>query len=155
MQEKMTILCMTQEIMCNINFFIHINVNWFIVILEFKYILNKLHWWVCVCTFGLCFVILKFLVDLNVWISGKYRYLNNLKNGKIFQWNVYNHAKCFLYARKNFGHIMLYPLASVRLSVRLSVRPSVRPLAIWFPEHNLSSIWTEIFKLHRMIVHIG
>jgi hypothetical protein len=37
---------------------------------------------------------------------------------------------------------MLYPLASVR------------PLAIWFPEHNLSSIWPTIFKLHRMIVHI-
>jgi hypothetical protein len=34
-------------------------------------------------------------------------------------------------------------------------RPSVRPLAIWFPEHNLSSIWPTIFKLHRMIVHIG
>jgi hypothetical protein len=53
----------------------------------------------------------------------------------------------FLYARKNFGHIMLNPLVSVRLSVR--------PLAIWFPEHNLSSIWPTIFKLHRMIVHIA
>jgi hypothetical protein len=40
-------------------------------------------------------------------------------------------------------------------SVCLSVYPSVRPLAIWFPEHNLSSIWPTIFKLHRMIVHIG
>jgi hypothetical protein len=39
--------------------------------------------------------------------------------------------------------------------VRPSVRPSVRPLAIWFPEHNFSSIWPTIFKLHRMIVHIG
>jgi hypothetical protein len=47
----------------------------------------------------------------------------------------------FLYAWKNFGH-MLYPLASVR------------PLAIWFLENNLSSIWPTIFKLHRMIVHI-
>jgi hypothetical protein len=53
----------------------------------------------------------------------------------------------FLYARKNFGHIVLYPLASVR--------PYVRPLAIWFPEHNFSSIWPTVFKLHRMIAHIG
>jgi hypothetical protein len=31
------------------------------------------------------------------------------------------------------------------------VRLSVRLLAIWFPEHNLSSIWPTIFKLHRRI----
>jgi hypothetical protein len=53
------------------------------------------------------------------------------------------------------GHIILYPLASVCLSVRPSVRRSVRPLTIWFPEHNFSSIWPTMFKLHRMIVHIG
>jgi hypothetical protein len=35
------------------------------------------------------------------------------------------------------------------------VRPSVRPLAIWFPEHNLSPIWPIVFKLYKMMVHIG
>jgi hypothetical protein len=54
----------------------------------------------------------------------------------------------FLYARKNFGHIMLYPLAT-------SVRLSVRPLAIWFPEYNVDAIWPIIFKIRRMFVHIG
>jgi hypothetical protein len=52
----------------------------------------------------------------------------------------------FLYARNNFGHIMLHPLASVCLSIR--------PLAIWFPEHNLSSVLPIIFKLHRINVLI-
>jgi hypothetical protein len=41
------------------------------------------------------------------------------------------------------------------ISTILRVWLSVRPLAIWFPEHNLSSIWPTIFKLYRMIVHIG
>jgi hypothetical protein len=32
----------------------------------------------------------------------------------------------FLYARKNFGHIMLYPRASVRLCVSYVVPPGIR-----------------------------
>jgi hypothetical protein len=60
----------------------------------------------------------------------------------------------FLYARK--GILCYTPWRpSVCPSVRPSVRTSVRPLAIWFPEHNLSSIWPTMLKLHRMIVHIG
>jgi hypothetical protein len=58
--------------------------------------------------------------------------INILKKARYFEhifWGI--KSSIFLYARKNFGHIMLYPLASVCPSVR----PSVRPLAIWFPEH--------------------
>jgi hypothetical protein len=54
---------------------------------------------------------------------------------------IYDTFSCIFICPK--GHIMLYLLASVR------------PLAIWFPEHNLNSIWPTMFKLHRMIVHIG
>jgi hypothetical protein len=68
----------------------------------------------------------------------------------------------FLYARKGIlcytpwrPSVCLSVCLSVRPSVRTYVRPSVRPLAIWFPEHNLSSIWPTMLKLHRMIVHIG
>jgi glucose-6-phosphate-specific signal transduction histidine kinase len=68
-----------------------------------------------------------------------------------------------LFQLSNLGSVHFYmperayyviPLG-VRPSVCLSVRPSVRPLAIWFPEQNLSFIWSTMFKLHRMIVYSG
>jgi hypothetical protein len=69
------------------------------------------------------------------------------------QWNYISilHAKqtnilyilhLFLYAQNNFRAYHITPHG---------IRPSITPYAIWFPEHNVTSISPTVFKVHRMM----